>query len=175
MKSTSFVNGALGAAIAAGALALAFGGCASDVPSTSASCPDLTGTYENESTPPGTPLAPFFFATPARAKVVTLVSENARIVATAADRQLVMTLDRDFACSVEGVRLTKTDTSSIRLPPLIVENQAIHYVFMKAADGSLRMIPHIATKGTSFGVPIATRREEQREEIRWRGLAAPRK
>jgi hypothetical protein len=88
-------------------------------------------------------------------------------------RKTILAVDRDFLCAADGVRLTKTDSRNIRLPPLIVENEVFHYVFGKTSDGYLRMTEHVETKGTSFGVPISTRNKQQRSEIRWRPVPSP--
>jgi hypothetical protein len=147
------------------------GGCAGSGAPPPAACIDLTGTYENQSSPPGQSLAPLFFATEDPAPRVDILSQDSSsIVVSTRNRKTILAVDRDFVCSADGIRLTKTDVRNIRLPPLIVENQTIHYVFYKAGDASLRMIAHIATKGTSFGIPIATQKEGQSAEIQWRAV-----
>jgi hypothetical protein len=152
-------------------VAAVLSGCATSASPTPATCTDLTGTYENQSSPPGQSLAPFFFGADDRAPQVDISSQNGSgIVVSTPNRKTILTVDRDFVCSAEGIRLTKTDARNIRLPPLIVENEIFHYVFGKASDGSLRMTTHVETKGTSFGIPIGTRQEQQSSEIRWRAV-----
>jgi hypothetical protein len=156
-------------------LAGTFSGCASNATPSAAPCADLTGTYENQSSPPGQLLAPFFFGENDLAERVTIASHDGlRIVASTPNRKIVLSIDSDFVCSVDGIRLVRTDTRNIRLPPLIVESEIFHHVFSKASDGSLRMIPHVETRGTSFGMPIRTRQEQQKAEVRWRAVRSVR-
>jgi hypothetical protein len=167
-------NGHIFAAIVT-VLAGTFSGCAGNATPEAAPCADLTGTYENQSSPPGQLLAPFFSGENDQAQRVTLAShEGSRIVASTPNRKIVLSIDSDFVCSADGIRLVRTDTRNIRLPPLIVESEIFHYVFSKASDGSLRMIPHVETRGTSFGMPIRTRQEQQKAEVHWRAVRSVR-
>ena len=151
-------------------LIAALSGCATSGAPTPAACADLTGTYENQSSPPGQLLARFLLGADDPAPRVDVLSQSGSIVVSTRNRKTILAVERDFVCSAEGIRLTKTDARNIRPPPLIVENQTIHYVFDKAGDGSLRMIARVAMKGTTLGIPIATRKEEQRAEIQWRAV-----
>ena len=153
-------------------LIAALAGCATSGTPRPAACADLTGTYENQSSPPGQSLARFLLGADDPAPRVEVLSQSGSIVVSTRNRKTILAVERDFVCTAEGIRLTKTDARNIRLPPLIVENQTIHYVFDKKGDGSLRMIARGAMKGTTFGIPIATQKEEQRSETQWRAVPA---
>ena len=165
------IGRAIRSAVVLTSSAVVLSGCATGTAPTPAACTDLTGTYENQSASSGQSLAHFLFGVDDPAPRVDVLSQGgSSIVVSTRNRKTTLAVERDFVCSAEGIRLTRTDARNIRLPPLIVENQTIHYVFDKAGDGSLRMIAHIATKGTSFGIPIATQKEGQSAEIRWRAV-----
>lgn len=157
------------ASIVAATLMLA--ACAATAPDPHPSCVDLTGTYENSSPVNDVILASFFFEKTVRAVSVALRSgEGPTLTVTAAGREVSLAGERDFSCFPDGIRLVKTDTRNIALPPLIVQEQTVYYVFTKADDGSLRMTPHFQTKGTTFGLPIAARGEKLGREITWRAV-----
>ena len=152
--------------------AAALTGCATPATPTAVSCPDLSGRYENQSSPAGQPLARFFFGTDGRAEEIEIVSRDPSTLAVSTPgRNAVLAIERDYVCDSDGVRLTKTDAKNIRLPPLLVEKEIFHYVFSKAPDGALRMTEQVETQGTSFGIPIATGQKQQRSEVRWRAVS----
>ena len=144
-------------------------GCATPEAPTATSCADLTGRYENQSSPAGHKLAPYFFGVDDRAEVLEIVSAGqSTIVVATPTRQITLTIERDFACGAEGIRLARTDVRNIRLPPLLVEKEVFHYVFAKASDGALRMTEHVESQGTSFGIPMGSGQKQRRAEVRWR-------
>ena len=151
------------------AICAAFYGCATPQAPQQIACPDLTGRYENQSSPAGHKLARYFFGVDDRGDEIELIAEgHSTIVASTATRKAVLAADRDFVCTAGGIRLTRTDVRNIRLPPLLVEKEIFHYVFTKAADGALRMTEHVESHGTSFGIPMGTGHKQQRSEVRWR-------
>lgn len=153
----------------ANALATALVGCATPAPPLSPACVDLTGRYENQSSPAGYKLAPLFFGADDRAETIDVASQGASsIVVSTARRTAVLTIERDYVCAAEGIRLTKTDSRNIRLPPLLVEKEIFHYVFVKAPDGALRMTEQVESQGKSFGIPMGTGQKQQRSVVRWK-------
>lgn len=155
------------------ALSAALNGCASPEAISPIGCADLSGRYENQSSPAGHKLAPFFFGVDDRAEAIDIEAEASSIVVTTPTRKVVLAQARDFVCGAQGISLTRTDVRNIRLPPLLVEKEVFHYVFGKAPDGSLRMTEQVESKGTSFGIPMGTGQKQQRSEVRWRAAPAP--
>jgi len=148
-------------------------GCATPEAQTLTSCADLSGRYDNQSSPAGHKLAPYFFGAADRAEVIEIVSVgHSTIAISTAKRQATLTVERDFVCAAEGVRLTRTDVRNIRLPPLLVEKEIFHYVFANTPDGALRMTEHVEAHGKSFGIPMGTGQKQRRAEVVWRAVPA---
>ena len=163
---------AIPTAVLAAAAAL-FGCATTSGTSAPASCVDLSGRYENQSTPAGHKLAPFFFGSDDRADEIEIVSQGSKIAISTPTRNTVLAIELDFVCAAEGIRLTKTEVRNIRLPPLLVEKETFHYVFGKAPDGALQMTEQVESQGKSFGIPMGTGQKQQRAQVRWRS-APPR-
>ena len=152
-------------------LAAAFNGCATPEASAPAACADVSGRYENQSSPAGEKLARFFFGADDRADAIDFAAEGSTIVVSTPTRKVVLALNSDFVCTAQGIRLTKTEVRNIRLPPLLVEKEIFHHVFGKAPDGSLRMTEQVESQGKSFGIPMGTGQKQQRSEVRWKAPA----
>lgn len=153
------------------ALAVGLSACAAPdaaSPSKLSACSDLSGRYENQSSPSGHKLAPLFFGTDDRADAIEVASAGSTIVVSTANRTVTLEQERDYVCGPEGVRLTKTDVRNIRLPPLLVEKEIFHYVLSREPDGTLRMTEQVESQGKSFGIPMGTGQKQQRSEVRWR-------
>lgn len=135
---------------------LVLSACASNPPP---ACPDLSGTYSDQSSPPGTLLSALLLKgegerSPPR--TVTLTSLATGSIAVIADRRrLVLENGRDFVCAAGGVELIYTTSTTTAVPLVASTSETTHYTLRKASGGALVASRNVKTSGAVFGLALS--------------------
>lgn len=117
-------------------------------------CPDLSGTYANESSPAGVTLAGLLLKLPpsqnGRAVSLTSSASATKLAVAFGYRQSSLRQGRDYACNREGLELVYTSTTGSEIPLFASTSETTRYTLKKTNDGLLHAMRQIKTSGVAY-------------------------
>jgi hypothetical protein len=157
--------------IAVFVVGLILGGCATG--RGEPTCPDVSGSYTNQSGDKGERLAPLLLgdAAPNTSTVsLSMDWEHYQLRVAAGPRKGTLKQGADFVCDARGLRLVKPLQGGIDLGEMLVHQVSVFHTFSKASDGSLVAVKTIKERASIANVALS-RPEREAESLRWRATA----